>query len=285
MEGLASTELNREKEVRDLIKKAGLNPNLIHKDILSRLKTLHEGSETFKDELRAIELAKMFFEHYKKKDGAKAFSAEEQNVVLAGTLFSDIGKTGPSDASPLLSKKVLSMYKIDAHFNTNIVDIKTFLEMFFDEKEQEEYLKTLEANGINGDMPMREFFNKHSEWGLKILKKNEGQGIPSDAIIAAASHHMLEGMNPVNITKLSRGAKMVILLDKYDARLRRGAVKHEEAIDWLKNYVMERSSEEDKAEFLELLENMDESLKDNNLYEGVEISQNGEYHTPQTKLQ
>lgn len=282
MEGL-NAGLNKDKEIRDVIKEVGLNPNLIGAEIMSRLKILNEGSETFNDEIRAAKLAKIFFAHFKETNKEKEFTPKEQNAVLVGTLFSDIGKTGPSDASPELSKCILGMYKIDAHFNTNIVDIKTFLEMFFDKAKQEKYLKLLESAGINQSMPMREFFNKHSRWTLEILKKDEAKGVPNDAIVAASSHHMLEGMNPANVTNLSRASKMVILLDKYDARLRRGTVKHEEAIKWLEDYINERSSDEDKQEFLELLDTMDMSFKDNDLYENVKIVDNGEYHIPASK--
>lgn len=91
---------------------------------------------------------------------------------------------------------------------------------------------------------MRHFWNLHTAWTLEII---DGAGVPAEAVAAAASHHMLDNINPDAIvgaddrftrrfganTCFDRAEKLVIVLDKYDALRRRGRLSHAEAIAWL----------------------------------------------------
>jgi len=261
------------KVLMEIEQKTGLNLKLISPQILSRLNMLSNGSEILKDELHAMDLALGFFKFYEKQEFP--FSVEEKRTILLGSLLSDIGKTGPSDASEKLSASILNMYKVDKHFNIHTTDIHAFLNEFLNEK-QKEYTSALNTININGDMKMSEFFHLHAKWTLDILKR--GKGVPYDTIVAAASHHILEGENPAGVIKLSRAAKMVILLDKYDARRRRGMVTHQAAIDWLKDRIEEKTTNTaEKEEFLELILKMDTAFQNSNIYDSGAKINNGEY--------
>jgi hypothetical protein len=280
--------------IENLAKRAGLN-QLANPKIIEKLKRLNEGSKTVEDEERAINLLLDFFEYYNKTKPEKAFTPAEQDTVTGGTFLSDVGKTGPADASPELSACITDMFNIDVHIDTDIVNVKTFLEYFLPEEKQEKYLKILSDNGLDTEMSLRSFINKHAQWTLDIIKIEDGKGIPHDVVVAAASHHFLEGVNPLNVAKLSRADKMVILLDKYDARRRRGTTSHYVAIQWLKETidpskgedVEQRKkrlakiiNEDEKKEFLELIGDMEIAFHDNKAYDNVPKINNGEYHSP-----
>ena len=234
---------------------------------------LSERTEIFRDEERSLGIARALFQYYKEKLPNDKFTDEEQRTVLIGTMFTDIGKTGPRNATPKQEEVVLGIYGIE-----NIADPeKTTLVQFINDnfqKDAEDRLAALKEMGIDGGITMREFYNLHSKWTLEIIS---GDGVPPEAIAAAATHHMLEGINPEEIvgkdgrfTKyfgdnvfFDRAEKLIIILDKYDAFRRRGKKENKEAIELARNVVKSNPNFAKDGEFEELLNNLDLMVSEN----------------------
>ena len=120
-------------------------------------------------------------------------------------------------------------------------------------------------------MSMRQFWNLHSVWSLQILR---GDGIPKEAVAAAAMHHLLENPNPhamfaadSRLTKylghtpsFDRPEKLVILLDKYDAARRRGHRTHQEAIAWLRDLIKAHPRFCSDRGFFSLIDDLDAAI-------------------------
>jgi hypothetical protein len=99
----------------------------------------------------------------------------------------------------------------------------------------------------------------------------QSDGVPSEAVPAAAAHHLLENVNPDAIVaedgrftkyfgehaSFERPEKLVILLDKYDALRRRGHGTHGDAIARLRAVIAaSRRFAEDRT-FFTLIEDLD----------------------------
>src|SRR3989344_8931519 len=87
-------------QLEELFIELGLDIEKINPNILRKLRLLNEKTETFKDEERAISIAYALFKYYEEKFPGESFTESEQKTVLVGTVFSDIGKTGPKNATP-----------------------------------------------------------------------------------------------------------------------------------------------------------------------------------------
>ncbi len=174
--------------------------------------------------------------------------------VQQASLSTDIGKTGPIDATQEQKDLITSMYGSPKSLPGNPRDftIRDFFEMNKElTLEEEEHFHILEAMGITPDMDMRTFFNLHAGWTYGLLK-NETE-IPEETKVLASLHHFLEGVNPNNLVDLSTEELMIpslgrplgrkeiwtILFDKYQAQRapHRGNQKHEAAIAWLRRFV------------------------------------------------
>jgi len=240
----------------------------VHPNIIRKLRLLNEKSETFKDEERSIHIARALFKYYEEKFPDKKFAEEEQRTVLIGTIFTDIGKTGPRDATHEQEKVILDIYNVENIIKPEEITLVQFMSRYFP-KDAERRLTTIETiKNVNRGMTMREFYNLHPEWTLEIIS---GDGVPLEAIAAAAAHHALEGVNPQDIigqdgrftkyfgenVSFDRAEKLIILLDKYDAFRRRGKKGHKEAIELVREKIRSNSDFAEDTEFEELLDNLD----------------------------
>ena len=122
--------------------------------------------------------------------------------------------------------------------------VSRFMAHYFPD-DAEERLRRFEGLGLRRSMPMRHLWNLHTSWTLEII---DGAGVPAEAVAAAATHHLLDNVNPDAIvgaddrftrsfganTCFDRAEKLVIVLDKYDALRRRGRLDHPHAIAWLR---------------------------------------------------
>lgn len=266
----------RHLSLENIAEKIGINLAQIKpKSIIRKLHLLNEKTEIFRDAVRAIELFSFLQNYYNRKMPGRAFTPEEERSVSAGTLFSDIGKTGPGNASPELSACITDIYKIEDIIKPTIL-LKDFLGEFFP-KDANRRAQLLETNGINPEMTMREFYNLHAGWTLEIIK---GSNISAKVIVAAATHHLLKGINPENIVrdddsiapefgpglKFGRAEKLVTLLDQYDASRRRGGKNHAEAIAYLQKAVGDSPRFRNDQEFKELISEMNTALRPNGFY-------------------
>jgi hypothetical protein len=270
---LALEQESREKRpsVEEIACEAGINLNEIDPEVVARLVLLHEKSPTLLDEYRALLMAKKLFAHCAETDPAHAYSESEQKTVRVGTIFTDIGKTGPKHARRAAQDCITEMFGIDEH-----VDPKTPVLEFLKTHFPLDYpgrLILLDEAGVKPDQTMRQFWNMHSAWTLEIIHES---GIPPEAIPAAALHHRVEGMNPQGIVgnderftryfgenvAFDRAEKMVIMLDKYDAARRRGSMNHEEAVAYLRKHIGNHGSYDDDPEFHRLINDIETVLKD-----------------------
>jgi len=237
MDGLLSYALFEE-----LVTRAGVHVADLRPEVTSRMRLLANLTESLADCDHAAQLAQVIFAYYDTHKPQARFTELERRIVLIGSLFSDIGKTGPAGASPEAQQLITEMFSIE-NVPTPAMSIHDFLAHYFaadaDRREQ-----ALAALGIAASRSMRWFWNCHSAWTLDIIDRD---GVPVEAVAAAATHHLLENVNPGKIVAedghftrdfglnraFDRPEKLVIVLDKYDASRRRAGRDHESTIAWL----------------------------------------------------
>jgi hypothetical protein len=250
----------------ELCAEVGVAFGALSGDVRQRLCLLAEHSETVRDARRIIRLARAVFDHYARTHPDRAFDAIEQHVVLIGSLFSDIGKTGPPHAALPSQRLIVEMFSVEG-VRDDQQPVARFLRDHFPH-DAEDRVRRFEALGLDATMPMRAFWNLHAGWTLAIARAG---GLPREAVAAAATHHLLEDINPEDIVQedgrfsvdfgenvaFDRAEKLVIVLDKYDALLRRGRHVHEEAVAWIRRLIARHPRYGSDAEFEELLEALD----------------------------
>jgi hypothetical protein len=156
-----------------------------------------------------------------------------------------------------------------------VIDERTSVAQFFEvyfAADAVHRARRFRALGLDARMTMREFWNLHSAWTLHIL---QGDGVPMEAVPAAAAHHILENVNPDSLiavdghftkyfgkhASFERPEKLVVLLDKYDAALRRGRCTHDQAIALLREVIGRHHRFCGDHGFLELIEDLAKVLK------------------------
>lgn len=180
-------------------------------------------------------------------------------TVAIATRFTDLGKTGPADATPEQQSLIARMYAIEKTFPkpSHLMSLRDFLELSDDPDITQripEHLEMLWDMGLI-ECNVRQFINLHAQWTMDCIR--DEAAIPYEAKVSAALHHILEGNNPDGLVDLSTEELMIpslnrpvgmqeiltILLDKYQARRRFPDLKtqrlrtHAEQIEWLRIYV------------------------------------------------
>jgi len=272
-------EVETERDhLRELFEELGLDVEKMNPNIVRKLLLLNERTKTFKDEERSVHVARALFRYYEKNLSDRKFTDVEQRTVLIGTMFTDIGKTGPRNATPEQEELISDIYGVENIIDPKKVTLEGFINDNFPE-DADDKLKVLEEMGVGRDITMREFYNLHPKWTLETIS---GDGVPPEAVAAAATHHMLEGINPEEIVgkdgrftkyfgdnvSFDRAEKLIILLDKYDAFRRRGKKEHKEAIELIRDKIRSNPNFTDDREFEELVDNLDAMLSaDERVYE------------------
>ena len=196
--------------------------------------------------------------------------AIQRRTLILGCLFSDVGKTGPKDASVEDQRLIVEMFSVEG-IPDDTMPVVRFIETHFPDAPAR--LARFRALGLDPAMSMREFWNLHSGWTLAIV---ESAGVPEEAVVAAATHHLLDNVNPEAIVgdgdrfsrefgenvRFDRAEKLIILLDKYDAVRRRGHLPHAGAIAWLRERIAKSPRARGDAEIEALLSVVDEVLAD-----------------------
>jgi len=261
-----SVENPQELRVRELFSDIGLDFEKIKSDIVHRIELLDRVTGTIDDARRMIKMARMVFNYYNDKKPQQAFSEDEKKEVTIGETLSDIGKSGPRNADKKMQEIIAEIYAVE-----NIPDVNITLEDLIKDKFQADApnrLEGLKSIGLDASMTMRDFWDMHAFWTLEIIS---GDGVPSEAIAAAATHHFIQGINPEGIVgandrftrkfgtnvAFDRAEKLVILLDKYDAFARRSGLSHSESIGKLKQVVAQNDRYKDDEEFATLIGDMD----------------------------
>ncbi len=237
--------------------------------LLARLELLAEHSETVSDCERMVPRARDIFRKYETAKPGEAFSEAERRIVVLGCLFSDIGKTGPANADSDGQRLIVEMFAVEG-VRDDQQPITEFLSTYF--PDAAERIRRFSSLGLAPRMSIREFWNLHSSWTLQIL---EAGGVPPEVIAAAATHHLLDDVNPDRIVasdrrfsrpfgdnaSFDRAEKLIILLDKYDALRRRGGRTHEQAIAWLRERVDNSMRFRGDVEFLTLIADLEAALR------------------------
>ncbi len=246
--------------------RSGLDLEKVDPAILERMRLLAETTETVRDSERAADLAEEIFRYYETLTPPERFSSLERRTVVIGTLFSDIGKSGPADASVDGQRLVAEMFAVE-NIPDGAVSVGAFFGVYF-RSNASDRVRRFRALGLDPEMSMREFWNLHSVWTLQILR---GDGVPPQAVSAAATHHLLENVNPhsmfgtdsrlmkyvQNSASFGRPEKLVILLDKYEAARRRSHRTHDEAIAWLRQLVQAHPRFCNDQDFFSLIDGLD----------------------------
>jgi hypothetical protein len=275
---MSTTQLTREASAETqyallnaICARAGLDLQDVDPSILARMRLLAATTDTLRDCERCTAIAEAFFRYDDTSEPPEQrFSPLERQSVVIGTLFADIGKSGPEHADAQGQRLIAEIYKIE-----NVVDGQMRVSDFFDKyfsTDASDRCRRFRALGLDPGMSMRAFWNLHSVWTLQILR---GDGVPTGAVIAAAAHHLLENINPLPIIAedlrlkqhvdqgafFARPEKLVVVLDKYDALRRRGKRSHDDAIAWLRELIAGHPRFRDDQEFFTLIERLDAVIK------------------------
>ncbi len=257
-----SQDVPAKLKIVDVLQEVGLDPEKVAPRIIERLELLNDITKTVEDGENAVAIAKEIFQYYQENKPEMTFSELEQKIVIIGSLFSDVGKTGPREALFPEQRLVAEIFSVDNVKDPNM-KVSEFFQMYF-ASDHGDRVKMFQQMGLDVNMTMREFWNMHSQWTLDIIS---GDGIPPEAIAGAASHHILDGINPMNIigadqrftryfgenTSFDKPEKLIIILDKYDAYWRRGGKTKEEAIELLKKRIAENPVFAGDSQFRELI--------------------------------
>lgn len=249
---------------------SGLSLDDVDPRIVARMRLLAETTETLRDCERAADLADQIFRYYEAfRPAREHFTRLERRTTIIGSLFSDIGKTGPLRADLDGQRLVAEMFAVENVLDGRI-SVNEFFAMFF-QSDAPARVRRFRALDLDPEMSMREFWNLHSAWTLEILR---GDGVPPAAVAAAATHHLLENVVPHSMftadgrlgryladnATFGRPEKLVILLDKYDAARRRGRRTHRDAIMWLRRLIESNARFRDDPQFLSLIAALDEVM-------------------------
>lgn len=256
-----------------------LDVEKVNPGIIKRLELLNSLTNFIEEEKESLGLAQKLFDYYEKERPEEAFTREEKEETLIGLILADIGKSGPPNASESQQALIIRIFGIEG-----VTDIKAPVRDFIEDKfpdTAERDIQLFRDMGLDPDMPIDKFWRLHSGWTLKII---EGDGIPEEDLPGAVLHHVLEGDNvdlideegnyqTLNVDgevklrfgenrRFDRPEKLVPLLDKYQARLTRLENQtHQDAIEFLRNFLSRNERFKNDQEFLELIEDLNQALK------------------------
>lgn len=237
--------------------------------LLERMRLMHQHSATLDDAKRMAGYAHDVFRYTASVKPTERYDANEQRIVVLGCLFSDVGKTGPERADADARRLVIEMFSVEG-VDDDQQSVAAFLRAYFP-ADASSRIERFAALGLDASMSVRQFWNLHSSWTLDIA---ESAGLPPEVVAAAASHHLLDDVNPQAIVgddqrftrafgsnaRFDRAEKLVIVLDKYDAVRRRGRGSHAQAIAWLRERIASTPRFRGDAELATLVADLDAAL-------------------------
>jgi hypothetical protein len=249
----------------------GVDFEEIGASVRARMQLLADHTETIDDCTRIAGLARTVFEYYERHKPSERFSAIEKRIVVVGSLFADIGKTGPVTAEAEGQRLIVEMFAVEG-VRDDQQSVAQFFTTYFP-ADSAQRLHRFQSLGLDAQMSMRAFWNHHTNWTFDIVRDG---GVPMEAVAAAATHHLLDNINPEAIVGadgnfsidfgdnvgFDRAEKLVILLDKYDAVIRRGHRNHTSAVSWLRELLNRHPRFATDTEFSVLLNDLDVALRD-----------------------
>lgn len=235
----------REEQLSAAFDTIGLRFKELSPLLRDRLDLSFATQKTLDDDLICARIA-THLEEYQHPEST--LTREDWQTVRQASIFTDIGKTGPREASKNELELISRLYAIDTilpggparHTLAAFLLLEPSLAA-----RQEEHVETLTKMGLSGSMDMRTFFNEHAKWTYDLVK--DDPALTQEVKISSALHHLLEGVIPEHIAQFDGERYLipslrkevgerelwVMILDKYQAAVRRGHKTHEQAIAYL----------------------------------------------------
>ncbi len=245
-------EVDWRKQIEESLEKTGFREKL-NEDLIQRLILLEKESR-FNEDSRKIErgLGNVFdyFEKYYADSHPELMLTEKQKGEgRMAAILHDIGKTGPDSATLDESKSIVKIFAKESFKDPNL-SLEDMVSNNFSKEEAEEVTSHLKMMKINLQVTMREFWDMHAQWTHDILEKFPKNLTKSTRIIAG-SHHFNKGINPYNLSESdvpfqsetiglmeeyinAIGGRILMAMDQYEARRRRGDSDHKTAIEWVR---------------------------------------------------
>ncbi len=237
---------NPEQEVYQAFSDFEIDVEGIDASVLERLIEIHseEGSHFYD----AIEMAKMIDKNW---DHLDLLEPEKKRLIICALLH-DVGKAGPEKASTEARQLCLWLFHKQHHVQSG-VDIRNLKIMDFintsdyPDPSQARFLLS-DQNGLNiadlDNLSMIDFWRMHVDWTYDILSQHLSKEVDEKMVVIAASHHLLDGKNPAELTEdaiplesqwleIAEDYQVLTLVDKYQALRQRSACSHEAAVEIL----------------------------------------------------
>ncbi len=254
----------------DLERKYGI---VVPPELVARQEELELHAKEHNRDARVIYEAFFQLFHLRRKFGHKAdtpdLDQEDLGVGLAAALLHDIGKSGPPDASTSRKRLISRLYNLvgpNVDRNTPINDAVSILGseavgrgkpgVFLTKLES--YLRELSRIGIHPNDLMGNLYSCHAQWGEQLLKVYFDQDNPVYRRITkvASAHHYFEGYKKEEVDLSSSPAskederdrfliKMLIVLDKYQARRVRRNWQPAEALAYVRGVIRDHKMSKD----------------------------------------
>ena len=240
-----------QEKILDSFEKADFHEKL-DEEVIQRLVLLEKESK-FNEDSRKVErglsnVLNLLEKRYADRYPQLAFTEEQKTDGRVAAILHDIGKSGPAQASQQEMRAVVRMFAQeqikDPKLSINEVALNNF------PKESHEILEYLKNCGVDVEMTMRQFWDKHAQWTHDILEKFP-QGLSKHARIIAGSHHFNKGINPYDLPETeiplqsstiglmedyvdAIEERILMAVDQYEANVRRSGSNHEKAIAWVR---------------------------------------------------
>lgn len=247
-------------DLRNLLGDVGIHFDQLSTRLQERLRQIKREQHTLTDDLRCAHMARQVAENLRERGAHDRLTETDWKNIEMASVLTDLGKTGPENATAAQSALISHMYAIDkALLNDKgrrepaSWSVERFVKECMSERDFSETKAILETLGVRMDMNMREFYNMHAQWTNDLIK-NEST-IPAEVRTMAALHHILENVNPDTLVDLSTDDLMipslrrpigeqeiwVLLFDKYEAQTNphRGKQSHDKGVKWLRDFVNE----------------------------------------------
>ncbi len=251
-------ELDDREKILKSLEKFGLHESL-HEEVVQRLILLEQESR-FNEDSRKIErgvehvfdfLESRYAERYPQLVFTQAHKIEGRIAAI----LHDIGKTGPAEAGAEESKTIVIIFAQEEIKDPGMSLGEVIAENFSLE-DGDIMAIHLKSCGIDLQTTMRQFWDMHAQWTHDILEKFPA-GLNNHTRIIAGSHHFNKGINPYKLSEseipLQSEAiglmeeyidyideiegRILMAVDQYEAKIRRGSSSHKQAIDWVRDNI------------------------------------------------